>query len=82
MIAGEEPTIMEPRTIDGRELAPLGLVAGRAIYGFTSQGETYRLTPDTRATYLLRRESDGYYRVFGTVEEAVAYVGECERQGE
>lgn len=73
--------MMEARTIGGRELAPLGIVAGRTIFRFTSQGEAYRLTPDTRASYLLRRESDGYYGVFGTLEEAVAYVGELEQQG-
>ena len=74
--------MMESRTVAGRELIPLGIVAGRAIYRFTSQGEAYRLTPDTRATYLLRRVSDGYSGVFGTLEAAVAYANDRERQNE
>jgi hypothetical protein len=32
-----EPVVtMETRTVAGRELAPLGIIAGRAIYTFTS----------------------------------------------
>lgn len=82
MSSEEARGTMESRTVAGRELIPLGIVAGRAIYQFMSQGETYRLTPDTRATYLLRRVSDGYSGVFGTVEEAVAYANDRERQNE
>jgi hypothetical protein len=62
------------RTVGGHRLTPLGTVAGRTIYGFTSRGEAYRLTPDLPATYLLRRPADGYSGIFGTVEEAVAHA--------
>ncbi|MGI8854232.1 MAG: hypothetical protein ACR2JW_00645 [Thermomicrobiales bacterium] len=72
--------MMEPRTVSGRELLPLGIVAGRAIYRLTSQGEGYRLTPDIRAGYLLRRESDGYSGVFDNLETAVAYIATLEQQ--
>ena len=64
----------ESREVNGHTLAALGLVAGRTIYGFTSHGDAYRLTPDLPATYLLRRPADGYTGVFGTVEDAVAYA--------
>jgi hypothetical protein len=80
MIVEGEGIMMEPRTVQGRELLPLGVVAGRAIYRFTSNGEAYRLTPDTRASYLLRRESDGYSGVFDTLADAVAYVDTLEQQ--
>jgi hypothetical protein len=73
-------TMMEPRTVSGRELLPLGIVAGRAIYRLTSHGEAYRLTPDIRAAYLLRRESDGYSGVFDNLETAVAYIATLEQQ--
>lgn len=72
----------ESRTVQGRELVPLGIIAGRNIYRFSSHGEAYRLTPDIRAAYLLRRESDGYSGVFGTLDEAVAYVTTLEQQDE
>lgn len=72
--------MMEPRTVQGRELLPLGIIAGRAIYRFTSNGEAYRLTPDIRSAYLLRRESDGYSGVFDSVADAVAYVDTLEQQ--
>lgn len=72
--------MMEPRTVKGRELFPLGIVAGRTIYRLTSHGEAYHLTPDIRATYLLRRESDGYSGVFDTLETAVAYIATLEQQ--
>jgi hypothetical protein len=70
----------ETRTVAGKELVPLGIIARRAIYGFTSQGETYRLTPDTGTAYLLRRPSDGFTGVFATLEAAVAYVATLEVQ--
>ena len=66
--------MMESRTVNGHTLAALGMIAGRTIYGFTSHGEAYRLTPDLPGTYLLRRPADGYAGIFGTVEEAVAYA--------
>jgi hypothetical protein len=69
----------ESRTVHGHDLAALGTVAGRTIYGFTFRGDAYRLTPDMPGTYLLRRPADGYSGIFGTVEEAVAYVGTLER---
>ena len=69
----------ESRTVHGHALAPLGMVAGRTIYSFTSHGEAYRLTPDMPGTYLLRRPADGYSGIFGTLEEAVAYVDTIER---
>ncbi len=72
--------MMEPRMVAGRELVPLGVIARRAIYAFTSHGETYRLTPDTGGTYLLRRTSDGFTGVFATLEEAVTYVETLEAQ--
>ena len=64
----------DSRTVHGHTLAALGVVAGRTIYGFTSRGEAYRLTPDMPGTYLLRRPADGYSGIFGTVEQAVAYA--------
>ena len=70
----------QTRTVAGRELVPLGIIAGRAIYTFTSRDETYRLTPDTGSTYLLRRMSDGFTSVFATLEEAVRYVASIEAQ--
>jgi hypothetical protein len=73
-------TAMEPRTVSGHELLPLGIVAGRAIYRLTVHGEAYRLTPDIRAAYLLRRESDGYSGVFENLETAVAYIATLEQQ--
>lgn len=69
----------ESRTVNGHALAALGMVAGRTIYRFTSHGESYRLTPDLPATYLLRRPADGYSGVFGTLEEAVAYADALEQ---
>ena len=68
----------ESRTVNGHTLAALGMVAGRTIYGFTSHGEAYRLTPDLPGTYLLRRPADGYSGIFGTVEQAVAYADALE----
>jgi hypothetical protein len=68
----------ESRTVGGHVLAALGMVAGRTIYHFTCHGEAYRLTPDMPGTYLLRRPADGYSGVFGTVEQAVAYVDALE----
>ncbi len=73
---------MESRMVKGRELVPLGIIAGRTIYGFTSDGEAYRLTPDTHAAYLLRRTSDGYSGIFGSLEEALTYVDTFEQQSE
>ena len=70
---------MESRTVNGHALAALGTVAGRTIYGFTFQGDTYRLTPDMPGTYLLRRPADGYSGIFATVEEAVAFVATIDR---
>lgn len=58
----------------GRDLVPLGTIARRTVYSFTSQGEAYRLTPDTDEAYLLRRVSDGYTGRFETLQEAVAHV--------
>ena len=55
------------------------MVAGRTDDSFTSHGEAYRLTPDMPGTYLLRRPADGYSGIFGTLEEAVAYVDTIER---
>jgi hypothetical protein len=70
----------QTRTVAGRELVPLGIIAGRTIYGFTSHGETYRLTPDMGSTYLLRRTSDGFTSVFATLDEAVRYAETLEVQ--
>jgi hypothetical protein len=74
----EESGTMETRTVRGRQLVPLGIIARRPIYGFTSRGEAYRLTPDTGGAYLLRRPADGLTGVFATLEEAVAYVATLE----
>jgi hypothetical protein len=68
----------ESLIVNGHTLAALGVVAGRTIYGFTSHGEAYRLTPDMPGTYLLRRPVDGYSGIFGTVEQAVAYADALE----
>jgi hypothetical protein len=72
-------TMTESTTVHGHALDALGMVAGRTIYCFTSRGEAYRLTPDMPDTYLLRRPADGYSGIFGTVEEAVAYVATLEQ---
>jgi hypothetical protein len=72
--------MMETRTVAGRELVALGIIAQRPIYGFTSRGETYRLTPDTGGAYLLRRPSDSFSGLFATLEEAVAYVATLEAE--
>ncbi len=77
-----ETMTTELRTVHGRELVSLGTMAGRSIYSATSLGEAYRLTPETRAAYLLRRVSDGYSGVFGTLEEAVDHIDTLERLGE
>jgi hypothetical protein len=75
----EEDIMTDSLVVNGHTLAPLGMVAGRTIYRFTSHGEAYRLTPDLPTTYLLRRPADGYSGVFATVEEAVAYADALER---
>lgn len=72
--------MMQTRTVAGKELVPLGIIARRTIYGFTSRGEVYRLTPDTGGAYLLRRPSDGLTGIFATLEDAVAYVTTLEAE--
>jgi hypothetical protein len=70
----------ETRLVHGRELTAFTRMAGRTAYLLHSQGVTYRLTPDSKATYLLRRQSDGYSGVFATLEEAVASIDALERE--
>lgn len=72
----------ELRTVHGRELTAFTRMAGRTAYLLQSQGITYRLTPDSKATYLLRRQSDGYSGVFATLEDAVASIDALERDEE
>jgi hypothetical protein len=77
---GHLTTIEETRLVHGRELTAFTRMAGRTAYLLHSQGVTYRLTPDSKATYLLRRQSDGYSGVFATLEEAVAAIDALERE--
>lgn len=71
---------MSEHMVRGRTLVPMGKVAGRMVYQLTSQGETWRFTPDVHAFYLLRRVRDGSYRDFASLEAAVAYVEDFERR--
>ncbi len=73
-------TMEEPRIVHGRALTAFTRMAGRTAYLLQSQGVTYRLTPDSKATYLLRRQSDGYSGVFATLEEAVASIDMLEQE--
>lgn len=80
--------MMEPlseiaaRTVLGRSLVPMGKVAGRMVYTLTSQGETWRFTPDIQARYLLRRIADGLQEDCVSLEAAVAYVNALEHPPE
>lgn len=65
---------VEARTIHGRELLPIGKMAGRQIFTLTSRGVRYRLVPDIAASYALRREADGYYGLFDSLEEAIDHI--------
>ncbi len=76
----EPMTIEEPRMVHGRELTAFTRMAGRTAYLLRSQGIIYRLTPDSKATYLLRRQSDGYSGVFATLEDAVASIDTLEQE--
>ena len=77
---GSLTTMEEPRIVHGRELTAFTRMAGRTAYLLHSQGVTYRLTPDSKATYLLRRQSDGYSGVFASLEEAVASIDVLEQE--
>jgi hypothetical protein len=70
----------EPRIVYGRELTAFTRMAGRMAYLLHSQGVTYRITPESKATYLLHRQSDGYTGVFATLEEAVAFIDVLEQE--
>jgi len=72
--------IEEPRMVHGRALTAFTRMAGRTAYLLQSQGVTYRITPDSKATYLLRRQSDGYSGVFATLEAAVASIDVLEQE--
>lgn len=73
---------MESRTVNGRELSPVGRIAGRIAYTFTLQGVVYRITPHTKTRYMLWRQSDSHYGYFDTLEEAVAHADVLVRQDE
>jgi hypothetical protein len=73
---------MDTRIVNGRELQPIGRMSGRPMYSFTSNGVLYRLTPDTAATWVLRREGGDYCGVFPSIDDALRYVDEAEAAAE
>jgi hypothetical protein len=67
----------ETRIVQGQELEAIGRMSGRPMYAFTADGVRYRLTPDTAATWVLRREGGAYCGLFASIEEAVRYAADA-----
>jgi hypothetical protein len=64
--------------MDGPSLRLPAWLAGRHICSIP--GCNLPPYPDSKATYLLRRQSDGYSGVFATLEEAVASIDVLEQE--